>query len=39
MSHTKPKLNATNGIRTTVAKQKQQAVKMTFEINYNTCDS
>ena len=38
MSHTKPKLNATNGMRTTVAKQKQQEVKMTFDSNYNTCD-
>ena len=27
MSHTKPEPNATNGIRTTVAKQKQQQVK------------
>ena len=26
MSHTKPEQNATNGIRTTVAKQKQQEV-------------
>ena len=36
MSHTKPEQNATNGIRTIVAKQKQQEViyidRMTFEI-------